>query len=305
MTLIPESSSNSNISSSLSGLASIAGVELGGVDKQVSISPALYKTIANSSMYALAMLEKEFTKAGTSQKVTLRKFFEENYDFGFLPSWSYNNSKDSEGLVSSNSRLKGIEYLNSVDYAYINIIRDKVFVEMDWKLNLVTIEVEFQDPYIAAELTEYTREYITQYVTNYATQKTKEQLGYIDIELKRIGELYKESQFKLAQYRDVNKNVLSAQASILESELAADFSLLQGIYNELRRQRENLNLKMSQQTPVFTILEPAKFPLEKSKPQRKLIVILFAIIGGFVSLTWLIIVPIIIGYKNKLFSSIE
>ena len=48
MTLIPESSSNSNISSSLSGLASIAGVELGGVDKQVSISPALYKTIANS-----------------------------------------------------------------------------------------------------------------------------------------------------------------------------------------------------------------------------------------------------------------
>jgi uncharacterized protein involved in exopolysaccharide biosynthesis len=56
-------------------------------------------------------------------------------------------------------------------------------------------------------------------------------------------------------------------------------SLAFGVYNTLAQQLEQNRLRIQEQTPVYTVIEPATVPLQKSSPRRALILVSFVFLA--------------------------
>ncbi len=65
------------------------------------------------------------------------------------------------------------------------------------------------------------------------------------------------------------------------------------MYSELAKQREQANIQVKEDTPIFTIVEPVTVPSEHSKPQRGLILIAFIFLGGFLGIGLVLVLPYI------------
>ena len=74
----------------------------------------------------------------------------------------------------------------------------------------------------------------------------------------------------------------SAVARTEETRLQSDYTIAMNVYNELAKQLEQAKIQVKEETPVFSILEPAMVPNEKSKPKKPMIVFIWLFLGGII-----------------------
>jgi len=90
---------------------------------------------------------------------------------------------------------------------------------------------------------------------------------------------YQAAQQQLASFRDRNKNMSTAVAKTEEERLTGEYTLVTGVYSELAKKLEQAKITVKEETPVFTIIKPVSVPIEKSRPNRPLILAISAFIG--------------------------
>ena len=93
---------------------------------------------------------------------------------------------------------------------------------------------------------------------------------------------YEKAQERLAAYRDRNKNVSSAVARTGEERLQGEFNIAYNVYNELAKQLEQARIQVKEDTPVLSVIKPVVVPVEKSKPNRPMILIIWIFLGGLI-----------------------
>ena len=95
----------------------------------------------------------------------------------------------------------------------------------------------------------------------------------------------------MAQFRDANRNFASAVARTTEERLSNEYSVVLGVYSELAKQREQANIQVKEDTPIFAVVEPVTVPTERSKPKRALICVAFTFLGGFCGIGLVLVLP--------------
>jgi len=177
---------------------------------------------------------------------------------------------------------KKIARMTKEQHETIKALQDKIGASIDQKNGVISISTEFGDPYITAQIANFAVEYLSNYITEYRIEKSETDLNFI---LERYAEKEKEylqAQKELAQFRDANRNVQSAAARTEEERLNNKYTLAFNVYNGLAQQLEQAKIKVQEETPVIKILEPVKVPVERSKPRRSLMLVVFAFIGGII-----------------------
>ena len=71
------------------------------------------------------------------------------------------------------------------------------------------------------------------------------------------------------------------------------------MYSELAKQLEQARIKVKEDTPVFSIVEEVTVPVERSKPHRSLILILWTLLGGILGVALVIAKYSISAIKNR------
>jgi uncharacterized protein involved in exopolysaccharide biosynthesis len=127
--------------------------------------------------------------------------------------------------------------------------KDIVNVKNDIKDNTITITAEFHDPTMAAKIVEYFLVELTDHMSGEA------------------------------------KRVASTNKQYLEGELGktADPLLKQKIYELIAQQLETSMTAEVKENFAFKVIDPPKAPDKKVKPKRALMVIVSAVISGFVA----------------------
>ena len=136
-----------------------------------------------------------------------------------------------------------------------------------------------QDPVISASVTRKVIDMLQSYITNYRTQKAKQDLEFTNKVLKEAQEAYYKAQQAYAAFEDGNKQIISASSRTEQERLKNEMTLTFNVYNTLAQKLEQDKLRVQEQTPVYTIIEPATVPLKASAPKKVLILI------GFVFMT--------------------
>ena len=292
-TFMPQTG-DSKIGGSLGGLAAMAGINLGGMSSDSGISPSLYPQILNSIPFQKELLQTSLTIEGEKDKVTFANYYAEIYSPGLLgyvkkytiglPGIIIGAIKGRPKTVTLSGDEENIQLLTVSEEEDILIqqLDGQISLEVNETEGYVTISANMPEAIASAEMTLRVQQLLQQYVIDFKIQKSKEQLKFIKSRYDEVEEKFKTAQQKLANNRDRNQNLSTAIAKTTVEILQDEYDLIYGVYSELAKQLEAQYIQVTEDTPVFTILKPVTVPIEKSKPKRLIILIIWCFIGGIV-----------------------
>ena len=165
------------------------------------------------------------------------------------------------------------------EYKFVERLKGQLILEVNLDDGFVTISANMPEAIASAELTLKAQELLQQYVISFKVKKSKEQLKFIQDRYGEKEKEFKAIQQKLALYRDQNRSVNSAIAQTTLQRLQSEYDLSYGVCSELAKQLETQQIKVEQDTPVFTVLKPVNVPIEKSEPKRGVIIVLSLLLG--------------------------
>jgi uncharacterized protein involved in exopolysaccharide biosynthesis len=129
-------------------------------------------------------------------------------------------------------------------------------------------------------------------------QKVQADLDFIEERYVELKTDFEDKQEVLAAFQDSHRNLSSALARTQESRLQNEYTLAFSIYSELARQREQARIKVKEDTPVFTIVEPVTVPIEKAAPKRVMIMVMSLFLGIFAGAGWVLMRDYFKGLKD-------
>ena len=83
----------------------------------------------------------------------------------------------------------------------------------------------------------------------------------------------------MSYFNDQNKYLSNAVSSMEGERLKGEYSIALSVYNELAKQQEQAKIQVKEDTPVFSVIQPAKVPLNQTKPKKMLIMTVWLFLG--------------------------
>ena len=260
-----EPSSNSG----LSGVASLVGVNLGGISSGSEIPSTMYPQIGESVEFKRDLLDSYIDE---KEQIKLEDFLAD-----------YN--KIEKNVTENNKKLFVSEY----EYELFDVINDIVSISVNQKDGFITISANMPNSEYAANTCVNARDILQEIVINSRIQSAKQKLEYSEKQLasKRIE--FEEIQNKLAYFNDSNLNLVTSSVINEREKIEAEFQILNAVMIELSKQVEQRKLQVSEDTPVFSILKEASMPVRRSSPKRTQMVLIFGFIGLTVSTLYTVV----------------
>jgi len=290
-TIVPQTSSSASKLGGLSSLAAMAGFNLDNATSGDVLSPTVYPEIVSSVPFQMDLMNIPFTFVEVNHPVSLYEYYAEiskpsalsligKYTIG-LPGVIISAIQgDSEQKTVTEN--KGPIVLTKKQEEVRKMIADQVTLNIDSKQGFITLQAAFPEAMLSAQVADQARELLQKYITRFKIEKASDKLSFIEQRYEEKKKEFEKAQERLAHFRDQNKNVSSMMARTEEERLQSEYSITTTVYNELAKQLEQAKIQVKEETPVFSILEPAMVPNEKSKPKKPMIVFIWLFLGGIV-----------------------
>jgi uncharacterized protein involved in exopolysaccharide biosynthesis len=288
--LVPDGQSSG--SGTMGSLAAMAGINLGNTGSDALASPNLYPSVFESTPFIKGLFNMKVKDSKEGIDTTLYSYMN-NYQksawwtyifkipgslMGLFPS----DGADSEDIVK-NSRVVSKE-----EKGIIEALKGRIIVSSNKKTAATSIEVTMQSPEISAYLVDTLISYFQSYIIDYRTQKARNDLEYVEKLYMDSKNNYQMAQQQLAAFIDGNLNVVSAKYRINQDRLQNEASLAYSVYNQTAQQLQMARVKVQDNTPVFTVIQPAVEPLLPVKPQKKIIVVVFLFLSFIGASIWVL-----------------
>ncbi|MFA8434232.1 MAG: Wzz/FepE/Etk N-terminal domain-containing protein [Marinifilaceae bacterium] len=311
-TMMPQAAGGKKLGGSLGGLAAMAGINLGSMGSGGEIPPTLYPKIVSSIPFQKAMMQTQLTVNGQEQPVSFAQYYLElskpsvlgyvkKYTIG-LPGLIISTIKGGgefdKQLMPDNRQLLSISL---GEKKLIKILSAQLSLNVNDKDGYVSLSARMPEALAAAQLAQKAQELLQNSIIEFKSKKAKDQLAFVEERYVEKQKDFEIVQQKLAQFRDRNRNVSTAVAQAELERLQAEYNMVYGVYSELAKQLESQRIQVKEDTPVFTILEPVSIPIDKSKPKRSMILILWTVLGGFVGIGIVFGKEFLAGIKDKWF----
>lgn len=290
-TIVPQTSSSTSKLGGLSSLAAMAGFNLDNASSGDVLSPTVYPEIVSSVPFQMDLMNIPFSFAEVNHPVSLYEYYAEiskpgvisligKYTIG-LPGVIISAIKgDSEQKTISEN--KGPIALTNKQESVRKMIASQVTLNLDAKQGFITLQAAFPEALLSAQVADQARELLQKYITRFKIEKASDKLSFIEQRYEEKKKEFEKAQSRLAYFNDQNKNVTSAVARTTEERMQGEYTIAMNVYNELAKQLEQAKIQVKEETPVFSILEPAMVPREKSKPKKPMIVFIWLFLGGIV-----------------------
>ncbi len=284
--LAPESSNTSGISGSLSSLASMAGVKIGG-ESDDAIYPLIYPDIVRSNQFIVGLFDIRVKTIDNKVDTTLYNYLTKHqkatwWDKGLRPIRRFMKSlkKAPAGPATGGTKIDPF-WLSKTDDEIVQFLSASITCQVDKKTDVITLTFNAQDPLVAASMVDSVRVHLQEYITAYRTSKARNDLEYAEKLLQESHANYIEAQREYAAYCDSHKNTILQSYLSEQESLENDLQMAYNEYTQVSQQVQVAKAKVQERTPAFTIVQCASVPQKPSSPKR-LFSMLASIIFGFV-----------------------
>lgn len=278
VTLAPELSGGNKGTSGIASLASSFGVNLGGASAGAdAIMPTLYPDLMNSVTFRASLFPIKIHREDEMETMFYYDYLKDNQKLSW---WS-------AGLKAVFSLFKQEETESSVNTfkltkeqsAVVETIGEKVVCDVDNKTMVITIDVTDQDPLICATMADSVRVRLQDFITDYRTSKARVDLDYTRKLYAEAKAKYDQARSKYATYADANQRVFLERVRSEQSELQTELQLAQTAYTQVASRLQLAEAKVQEETPAFTILQPATVPIKKAGPKRAVFCLIFLLLA--------------------------
>jgi uncharacterized protein involved in exopolysaccharide biosynthesis len=250
--LLPDSNSGS-LGGGLAGLASQFGVNIPSSLGADLSSPVLFPELIRSRTFSEKLLDKTFFIDKYQKELSLIEIL--NYEVQVNPG-------DKERLIANSmEQINGgiLSFNTSNTFSYITI---KAF-----------------EPVFAKELADLVISELNSLNKEFKSKKTREKTIFISNRIKAVNEDLKNSEMKLKNFKEQNRQISSPALQLEQGRLELDFEVQKEIYTTLKQQLELAKIEIVQNESILQILDRPQIPLGPSNKNLKTSIILSLLIG--------------------------
>lgn len=303
--MVAETTEGKTSTSGVSQLASLAGINLGGPGSGYGIGVLMYPQVASSLPFLADMRTVPVQPRKAKEPYTLYDYLSEHQKTAwwnhviafpfralgwFVSLFSDNQQEGTETFDVSN--------LTKEQYDYVKMMRERMGISLDEKTGIITASVTMQDPGVAAVVADSMVSKFQEYIVRYRTDKARQDMEYCQKAFDESKKQYYEAQNRYAAFVDQNKDLVRQSVKTEQYRLSNEMELAYNMYAATSQQLEMAKLKLQEQTPCLTVIEPATRPLKKSKPSKAKILIGFMFLGALASCGYLVVKDMF-GGENK------
>ena len=294
-TFIPQLSSGVKTGgSSLSGLASLAGINIGSMESSSEFPPTLYPQVVNGVPFRVELLSNKITFK--NELVVVKDYFLENkssfnilrtikkYTIG-LPSLILSLFKNQKEYTNQSK----IYSITDEDKGLFQILENNLSLSINEKEGFITISYTDNNKNVAAQVTQIAQNLLQEKIIEFKNKSSKEMLDFATKQYSDKKESYEKLQDERAVFVDKNINISSSLFQNKLSRLESEVNISESIVQQLASQVEQAKLQVNKDTPVFTTIKPVTIPFERSAPKRSLIVIVFVFLGLVLSAAYVLV----------------
>ena len=294
-TFIPQLSSDVKTgTSSLSGLASLAGINLSGMEGSSEFPPSLYPQVVESVPFRLDLLSSNIQIDNNNLK--LREYILDDmssfnllgtikdYTIG-LPSLIIGFFKSDEFSQDFSS----IYSLSEEDNQLFEKLSDVFSLSINDKEGFITMSFNDKNKKVAAQVAQTAETLLQKKIIEFKVKSSKELLDFTTNQYDQKKEAFEKLQDERAVFVDKNINISSTLFKNKLSRIESELNIAQTVVQQLASQVEQAKLQVNKDTPVFTTIKPVTVPFAKSSPSRSLTVIIFLFLGFVLSSGYVLI----------------
>jgi hypothetical protein len=304
-TLIPENS-NINAAGTSSFLQSFGISNFPMISEQEYFDPLLFKNVTNSKEFFKYLMYSEVLFSNNKKIVPFEYFMNEFrhpiYDRVFrslIRFYEYLRSlllgeKGNIGTLLDDRIIS----LNKDEQYVADLLKKRIELTIDEINGTFSVRTEMPDPLGSVSLAILVTDYLIEFSNKYQTKKSTDNLVFIKERYDEVKKRYDSSSYNLYKFIETNRNLASETYKIEEEKLRNEYNISFGLFKSLSEQVEQNKIKVKEKVPVFTVLSKPYIPLEKSKPQRILILIFSFFLGFFLPFSIIFITYVVKNYEK-------
>lgn len=281
--LAPESTSSSK-SSSLGGLASMFGVNVGGSTSPDAMNISLFPEIAQSTPFLTSLFNVELSKMPKLPKdpIEARKILEGPLPKFLLYDYLTGRTEEDGWLDSLMKSIFGDDEIEDPDYLRVNNsqltyeqslvlrkLRGIIGVDVDKKTGITTLSLSMNDPLMCTQLADTVCRKLREFVFDYRTQKERRNFEYYEAMCDSTYKIMVDAQAAYAASVDNNQSVILQKVNMRSQRLEQEATVASQVYQQMVQQREMSRAQLQDMKPVFAVVEPASMPQLPSNSRKK------------------------------------
>ena len=284
--LAPETASDNSLTSNISSLASMVGMNMNFGESNDAIYPELYPDLLQSMDFIVGLFPiKVTTKDGQVSTdyydYLLNHTAKAWYMFParWLTAIVEKIKKDDTGPKGGDGKVDPF-WLTRQQYDIAHSIGRSTHCTVNKKPSVSTTEVTDQDPLISATIADSVRNHLQAFITDYRTLKSRNDLAYMEKLFAEAREQYVKARQQYAAFSDANQEVILQSYKTKEDDLENDMQLKYNAYTQVYEQLQLSKAKVQENTPVFTIVQSASVPIKHSNKSKLTMMLLFMFLGA-------------------------
>lgn len=293
--LVVPQTGNKSGGGALSGLAAMAGISLGNIGEGDVLSPKIYSKVLNNINLQKELMSTPVNFEGYREPVTLLDFYtkKEYQKFslpGILKKYTIglpgvimkaikgDGKKESVAGASDGSELKAFTQDEQKCY---EVLKSKYSINVNDKDGYVSISANMPEQLAAAQVAQQLQNLLQKYITEFKIQKAQANYDFIRQRYDEAKTDFDLKQLEYAKFQDANRALSSALSRTREEQIRAEYNIANSLFSELAKQLVQAEIKVKEDTPILTVVEPVVIPSERSKPKRSMILVMFTFLGVF------------------------
>lgn len=304
-------------------LAAFAALTAGqnALSNNTNTGSDLYQLILSNRPFLIELSEKQVFSPEMQKTLTLRKYFKkkpkedavttffENVQkwpsrlFGGSANEEIDNESDSSSRMKFLSDSLNASFSNKVYVSELDNFQQRIIeilgarIKFKQEARLITLSVKMPEARVSAEAAKIVLNQLVEYATRFKVGKQMDDVRFLEARTAEAEIKYKESQQRVASFKDNNYNVIFESVQTREKQLENNFVLYSTIYNQLVTQLEQAKIQLKKETPLFSVVEPVYIPAVTATDNRKLFA--YLIKGVLIGLLIVVVYIIRIFRKEK------
>lgn len=287
-TVVPNKNKTQNFGG-LSSLASLAGVNVGGMDGN-DISPDLYNEVLKSYSFNHKILNTKMHFSQSDSTATIIEYFENIYQLDVFDKMKklrvrltsvFGDNKSEKSSNKIKKTVTGIYRYSGIEEKYRLKLQELIQLQVDDIKGNLSINVEFPDKLGAASIAKAVTKILQDFVISVKINKAKDNYDFL---LKRYQEeksKFQKVQEELAKFEDSNSNAVSALVSQKRQAIRVKYELRNQVFSEVAKQLETSRMTLQKDTPVFTVVKDVVIPTQHMKPSTITSIIKWGVLFAF------------------------
>jgi len=162
-------------------------------------------------------------------------------------------------------------------------------VSKDNKTKVITLKAETPSPELSQQIVKRATDLLNQFVVSNNRTRGSEKADYAASRLSEARHEMDLAENTLRTFLESNRNFLTSSEPAVRlkgARLEAELNLRRQLVVTLAMNREQSLLDAKNDVPILNILDQGNLPIEKSRPSRAAIVIMWSMIAGLSTWAW-------------------